>query len=144
MLYFVLNRCLDGRLKSEGETTNLKVGWESFSKFGNPWPYFASFGGKTLGSRTHGFASESPWNDQFSNVGSFAIPRVFHKRTSFRSRPIWPSRTNLKPEGPIWGHVITARSLALTFGTRREVLPTPKNWINYENILLFILNVFNM
>jgi len=44
----------------------LPVGWESFSKFGNPWTYFAGFGGKTLGSRTHRFASESPWNDQFS------------------------------------------------------------------------------
>jgi len=70
MLSFVLNRCLDGRVngrvKSEGETTNLKIGWESFSKFGNPWLHFASFGGKTLGLRTHRFASESPWNDQFS------------------------------------------------------------------------------
>jgi len=127
MLSYVLNRCLDGRLKSEGETTNLKVGWESFSKFGNPWPYFASFGGKTLGLRTHRFASESPWNDQFSADGSFAIPRVFHKRTSFRSRPNSTEQDQFETRRTDLGHVITAHSLALTFGTRREVPAHSKN-----------------
>jgi hypothetical protein len=47
--------------------------------------------------------------------GSFAIPRVFHKRTNFDQDRFRPSRTNLKPEGPILRHVITARlALALS------------------------------
>jgi len=56
--------------------------------------------------------------------GSFAIPRDFHKQTSFRSRPISTEQDQFETEGPIWGHVITARLLALnhaSFGTRREV-----------------------
>jgi hypothetical protein len=35
------------------------------SKFGNPWADFASFGVKALGKKSHQFASESPWNDEF-------------------------------------------------------------------------------
>jgi hypothetical protein len=42
--------------------------WELLSKFGNPWTDFAGFRGKTLGSRTRRFASESPGNDQFSQA----------------------------------------------------------------------------
>jgi hypothetical protein len=81
--------------------------WELLSKFGNPWTDFAGFRGKALGSRTRRFASESPGNDQFSLFGSFAIPRAFHKRTNFDQDRFRPSRTNLKPEGPILRHVIT-------------------------------------
>jgi len=55
-------------------------GWESLSKFGNPWPCFAGFGGKTLGSRTHRFASESPWNDQFSLLGIKILAKYYRKR----------------------------------------------------------------
>ena len=45
--------------RQEGECENL-------SALGKPWPKFLVLAEKSLGSRTHRFASESPGNDQFS------------------------------------------------------------------------------
>jgi hypothetical protein len=90
------------RVNSQGDLKQVGWPWEVLSKFGNPWADFASFRGKALGSRMRIFASESPGNDQFSLIGSFAIPRVFHKRTNFDQDRFRPSKTNLKPKGPIF------------------------------------------
>jgi len=38
---------------------------EKMSSFGKPWPEVSTLAEKTLGSKAHRFASESPGNDQF-------------------------------------------------------------------------------
>jgi hypothetical protein len=38
---------------------------EKMSRFGKPWPEVSTLAEKTLGPKTHRFASESPGNDQF-------------------------------------------------------------------------------
>jgi hypothetical protein len=35
------------------------------SRFGKPWANFSTLERKALGKKSHDFASETPWNDQF-------------------------------------------------------------------------------
>ena len=68
-----------------------------------------------------------------SAVGSFTIPRDFHKQTSFRSRPISTEQDQFETKGLIWWHMITAHLLALnhaSFGTCREVSACSKKLEN--------------
>jgi len=71
----MLDECLDGECGEKAEWTP-KVTWnyEVELILGNyspsleiPGQILESFGVKSLGSRTHRFASESPGNDQFSS-----------------------------------------------------------------------------
>jgi hypothetical protein len=54
---------------------------EKMSRFGKPWPEVSTLAEKTLGPKTHRFASESPGNDQFFNNIMDELPRDFRNIT---------------------------------------------------------------
>jgi len=54
------------RWQSGREQEAARAWWcEKMSRFGKPWPEVSTLAEKTLGPKTHRFASESPGNDQF-------------------------------------------------------------------------------
>ena len=145
---------MDAWIESEGRTWrwipkvswNYEVEWpwELLSKFGNPWADFASFGGKALGKKSHQFASESPWNDQFFKQGSFAIPRVFQKQTNSDQDRFETRKTDFDRFGTR-DHVAPSLAPAQAlFCTRRAAPPGSKNRKKCRKLFLYILNILSM
>ena len=111
--------------------------WKSLGKFCEFWR-------KALGKKSHQFASESPWNDQFFLDGSFAIPRDFQKRTNSDQDRFETRKTDFDRFGTR-DHVAPLLAPAQAFFcTRRAAPPGSKNRNKCRKLCLYILNIFSI